>query len=178
MLWEVTSFYSSVKSFLTDVCDAFVLPVHLLKCQLRLLSQSLKAKRCPFLIQLQLGYNLIKIPTHSPPSGYGAQIVFTVRQPFCVCVCKPECLPTPVCLTPSVSACFSVLSTSCLWAYISEWAKVCVMCSLICNLCHMSLSFSPTVFILSEWKPNCRWFSVSKYSSLKKNPVNSMSYFF
>lgn len=55
MQWDAASFYSSAITFLADVCCGFNLSVHIFKCHLSLLSESLKAKECPFLIQLRWG---------------------------------------------------------------------------------------------------------------------------
>lgn len=66
---------------------------------------------------------------------YSIQVVFTVCEPSflfaCLCLCKPHYTPSSLCLPPSVSphACLSVSSAARLLAYMSEWAKVHVMCS-------------------------------------------------
>lgn len=107
----------------------------------------LEGQTLPFSHKTRTVYNVIKIQTHSSASPYAAQVVFTLRL-----VSVGLCLYLQASVHPhfSMSTSISVPMLVHLIGHVSVGI-------LICNLCHMSLAFAPTVFtVTTHYMDACR----------------------
>lgn len=136
----------------------------------------LEGQTVPFSHTTPMGYNLIKIQTHSTSSPYAVQVVFTVRQPLSASLGTPPLLFVylhqcpPACLSHRLHVCWHT------WARGLRFMSCTRL--LICNLCHTSPAFSPAMVAVSMHRPDFHYMVASwKHDNVKQTKPSNIAHF-